>query len=110
LNPFKGKIRLVSIIDAEGLKTFDLKKASLSRELLETIRTSELIIQNADFELRWFGRHFGFIPKSVFCTKTADQLLIPGETIGHRLEDIVERRLGVIINKEMITKPGAMTS
>ena len=101
LNPFKGKIRLVSIANSEGLKTFDLKKAPLSRELLETIRTSELIIQNAAFELRWFGRHFGFVPKSVFCTKTADKLLIPGETIRHRLEDIVERRLGLIINKEI---------
>ena len=44
----------------------------------------ELLIHNASFELRWFGRHFGFIPRNVFCTLTADRLLLPSKKIKHR--------------------------
>ena len=38
LDAFKGKVRLVSIANHEGIQTFDLKKAPLSRETLEAIR------------------------------------------------------------------------
>ena len=91
----------MSIANREGIQTFDLKKAPLSRETLEAIRDGELLIHNAAFELRWFGRHFGFIPKNVFCTLTADRLLIPSKKIRHRLEDVLDRRLGIVIDKEI---------
>ena len=47
MDGFKGKIRLVSIANSEGIQTFDLKKAPLSRETLEAIRSNDLIIHNA---------------------------------------------------------------
>ena len=56
-------------------------------KLWKQYASSNLIIHNASFELRWFGRHFGFIPKNVFCTLTADRLLIPRKKISHDLED-----------------------
>ena len=96
LDEFKGKIRLVSIANSEGIQTFDLKKAPLSRETLEAIRSNDLIIHNASFELRWFGRHFGFIPKSVFCTLTADRLWIPSKKVKHDLKTVLERRIGIV--------------
>ena len=104
LDAFKGKIRLVSIANSEGIQTFDLKKAPLSRETLEAIRSNDLIIHNASFELRWFGRHFGFIPKNVFCTLTADRLLIPSKKIKHDLKTVLDRRMGVEISKDIDQK------
>jgi predicted small metal-binding protein len=104
LDAFKGKIRLVSIASSEGIQTFDLKKAPLSRETLEAIRSNDLIIHNASFELRWFGRHFGFIPKNVFCTLTADRLLIPSKKIKHDLKTVLDRRMGVEISKDIDQK------
>ena len=101
LDPFKGKIRLVSIADASGIQTFDLREKPLSRELLETIRTSDLIIHNAEFELCFFGQHFGFIPKNVFCTLTAERLLTPSKKIKHDLQATLQRRLGITIDKEI---------
>ena len=101
LDAFKGKIRLVSIADASGIQTFDVKKAPLSRETLEALRSGDLIIHNASFELRWFGRHYGFIPKSVFCTLTADRLLIPSKKVKHDLKTVLERRIGIVIDKDI---------
>jgi DNA polymerase I len=73
----------------------------LSRETLEAIRDGELLIHNASFDLRWFGRHFGFIPRNVFCTLTADRLLLPSKKIKHRLADVLERRMDIRVDKEI---------
>ena len=63
LDAFKGKVRLVSIANSEGIQTFDLKQAPLPREIAAALMERELIIHNAAFELRFLGVKFRDLPR-----------------------------------------------
>jgi DNA polymerase-1 len=102
LNPRKGEIRLLSICDPEGgLLLLDSKNSPFSGEVLEAIENRELIIHNADFEMRFFQAKFGFIPQKVFCTMTATKLLEPSKSVSHKLKDVLKRYLAVDLPKDL---------
>lgn len=64
--------------------------------LLEALRSRELILHGADYDLRMMRKTFGFVPSAIFDTMTAARLL--GYTqfgLGH----LVEMHLGVKLEK-----------
>jgi hypothetical protein len=100
LNPQKGEIRLLSTADPDGgISLRDLRETPLSPEEREILKSRELIIHHAAFELRFFGTRLGIIPQQVFCTQTADWLLSPRRERIHDLKSGLSRHLGVEIPK-----------
>jgi hypothetical protein len=102
LSPFEAEIRLVSLNTADGdIELRDLKEGPVPSALLEMFETTEFIIHNAAFELRFLAVKFGAIPKKIFCTCTADKLLSPARTVRHDLGSVLKRHLGIQIPKEL---------
>jgi DNA polymerase I-like protein with 3'-5' exonuclease and polymerase domains len=102
LDPFKGEIRLATLVDSDGnISQFDLRETpTLPPEVLDVLGREELVIHNAAFELRFLATKLGLWPQRVFCTLTASRLLAPIKTVPHALGPVLERCLDVKLAKE----------
>jgi len=81
LKPFKGQIRLLVLrIPDRTPWIIDLKEVGYDLgELGKVLETTELVIHNALFDLRFLSVHCGVRPKKVACTMTASKLLKAGK-------------------------------
>src|SRR5260221_7472964 len=81
LNPWKGKIRLVTYVDRTGeIRQHDLQQGPLSPETLALLTDTPWVAHHAKFDMMFLGKSTGVIPKEVFCTMAASRLLTNGLT------------------------------
>jgi ribonuclease D len=96
LHAYPEKICLIQITTPHGDELIDpLANISLV-PLLEVLRGHELIMHGADYDLRLFRKHHGFVPSNIFDTMLASRLL--GQT-QFGLNNLVAQYLNVTLDK-----------
>lgn len=112
LNPLSDRIRLLTL-DADtndgGRVVYVVDLHHLPDDanlgpLFDTLSTVEVVGHNLQFDLRFLARH-GFTPGKVFDTMVASRVLnagardADGNRTGHKLQEVVERVLGIHLDK-----------
>ena len=103
LNPDADRVRLLQLATADGIVIIDLlafeNPAQAIKPLLEALATVGIVGHNLAFDIRFLAK-LGFVPKEVFCTMLASQVLHAGERVGHKLSDVLLRELEVSVSKD----------
>ncbi|MEM6914914.1 MAG: DNA polymerase [Verrucomicrobiota bacterium] len=102
LDPWKGRVRLLQLAWAGSHPTLIdfLKLGDSVSPVLERLHDHLLVGHNLTFDLAFLGRHYGFRPDAVFCTRTASRLLTAGDrTVRHDLGAVAVRFLGIELEK-----------
>lgn len=103
LDPYLSKLRLIQIAISEGVFIIDLFHLPNAGPLLQPLFFSERpikIFHNAKFDLKMLSHHLDINVRGVFDTMLASQLITAGtHTEGHSLEQVVEKFLGVTVDK-----------
>lgn len=77
---------------------------TIIKQILEEIYTKPLMGQNIKFDLKFVERDFGIIPQSaIFDTEIASRVVLSLRGRSHKLGDIMERELGVSLDKSLQT-------
>ena len=96
LHAYPEKVCLIQISTVDGDRLIDpLAEIDLG-PLLDALKTREIIMHGADYDLRLFRKHHEFVPSAIFDTMLAARLL------GERqfgLSSLVEKFLGVKLDK-----------
>ena len=99
LNPHTGRLRLVQVSDGDRTFVVDAFKVD-PRPLLEAVSDKDWVAHNAAFELAWAKHLFDLEPTIVRDTMLMSQVLGAGSEHRHGLEDVLNRELGMVIDKE----------
>lgn len=83
LDPYDGRLRLVSIADEDGAFLIDADYVKNLTPLWEFLRTKKVIIHNAKFDLKWIKKQYGVELGTIFDTLLASQIVSAG-TLDHR--------------------------
>jgi DNA polymerase I-like protein with 3'-5' exonuclease and polymerase domains len=103
LNPWKAKIRLISLASADGrLSQLDLRNCSdtLPAEIRCEIGQANVIVHNALFDLTFLAVQYSIEPKNIFCTLTAARLLSAGLRESNQLGPVLKRYLDIKLSKK----------
>ena len=106
LTPERDKLRLVQWANGRGSHVYDAwdPKVDLDR-VLATLATKKMVAHNADFEEAWF-RAYGH-EVHLDDTLVMSRVLYGGtdgfQIVGHKLEDLALRELGIELDKEQQT-------
>jgi ribonuclease D len=96
LHAYPEKVCLIQISTVDGDRLVDpLANIDLD-PLLDALKTREIIMHGADYDLRLFRKHHEFVPSAIFDTMPAARLL--GEP-QFGLSSLVEKFLGVKLDK-----------
>src|SRR3954451_6695216 len=102
----RDKLRLVQWANGRGSHVYDAwdPEVDLDR-VLATLATKQLVAHNADFEEAWF-RAYGH-EVHLDDTLVMSRVLYGGtdgfQNVGHKLEDVALRELGIELDKEQQT-------
>lgn len=109
LDPFNGVIRLIQLSDGETTYIVDIRDCPDLEPMKELLTSSQprKIAHNAKFDTKWVRHHLDVEVEGIFCTYFASRLLAGGDAdkgsqhphSGHRLLDVVERYLGITLDK-----------
>jgi ribonuclease D len=72
--------------------------------------TVRKIFHHAMFDLRFMGRLWQVRPSNIACTKIASKLLFPGQPDEQRLQTLLQRFVGITIDKSEQTSEWGRTS
>ncbi|MDY3563391.1 DNA polymerase [Gemmata sp. JC673] len=105
LDHARDRVRLLSLATPSGTFLVDLfalpDPAAALAPLLEAQTAVEVVGQNLGFDLPFLMR-LGFVPGRVRDTMLASQVLHAGNrTVGHSLQELVRRHLGLELDKEL---------
>jgi len=96
LHAYPEKLCLVQITTPAGDELID-PLANINLEpLLAALGQHELIMHGADYDLRLFRKHHGFVPSTIFDTMLASRLL---GIMQFGLNNLVAQHLGVTLDK-----------
>jgi ribonuclease D len=96
LHAYPEKLCLLQISSPSGDYLVDTLANLDLGPLLSTLRTHQLILHGADYDLRLLRKTFNFIPEKIFDTMIAGRLL-GYEQFG--LQALVQRHLGITLEK-----------
>ena len=97
LDPFTGNIRLLTV-SRHGGPVWILDLMAIGNDigpLKAILEQAEIVAHNAKFDLLWLRERCQVDCRKVFCTMTAARLLTAGSGARNRLDDCLERYLGV---------------
>ena len=89
------------LVKEEGLSLVKIKKNKRPQNLAAILEDSSVqkIFHHAMFDLRFLCYHWSVKAQNIACTKIASKLLDPEKTQGHTLAALVEKYLGVVLDK-----------
>ncbi|HET9408007.1 MAG TPA: ribonuclease D [Candidatus Sulfotelmatobacter sp.] len=89
------------LVKEEGLSLIKIKKNKRPANLTALLEDSAVqkIFHHAMFDLRFLSYHWSVKAQNIACTKIASKLLDPEKTQGHTLALLVEKYLGVTLDK-----------
>ena len=89
------------LVKEEGLSLIKIKKNRRPRNLVALMEDASVqkIFHHAMFDLRFLCYHWSVRPTNIACTKIASKLLDPEQIQGHTLSALVEKYLGVALDK-----------
>ena len=96
LHAYPEKICLIQITTPHGDELIDPLASIDLAPLLKALGEHELIMHGADYDLRLFRKHHGFVPEAVFDTMLASRLL--GQT-QFGLTNLLAQYLNVTLDK-----------
>jgi len=97
LNPYDGKVRIISINTGRNIYVVDLFETGTLGPLKDALASEKVIkiLQNVKFDQRWLLYHYDLELWPVFDTFRASALIHNGRNRGHNLYDLYARELGV---------------
>lgn len=103
LDPWKGDIRLLTLgVQGHPLWLLDLRSLGYQLDVLKrALRSAEVIVHNANFDLLWLAEKCGIRVPNIFCTLTAARLLSAGTRQGNDLDQCLQRHLGIPAGPDM---------
>jgi len=89
------------LVKEHGLSIVKIKKNKKATNLAAILQDASIqkVFHHAMFDLRFLCYHWGVVAANIACTKIASKLLDPEETKGHTLAALVQRHLGVTLDK-----------
>ena len=96
LHAYPEKLCLIQVSIADADHLLDPLSGMNLQPAFEVFSQHDLILHGADYDLRLFRRHCGFVPTAIFDTMSASRLLGVRE---FGLGNLVERYLGVKLEK-----------
>lgn len=89
------------LVKEHGLSIVKIKKNRRPPNLAAILRDASIqkVFHHAMFDLRFLCYHWDITAENIACTKIASKLLDPEKTKGHTLTALVERYLGVTLDK-----------
>ncbi|MEO2066090.1 MAG: phage/plasmid primase, P4 family, partial [Desulfurobacteriaceae bacterium] len=113
LDPFRNKVRLISLGDGERFFTFDLLRLpeGVVKDLLELISKKLVVGHNLKFDLKTLAYHYGreILPQRTFDTYIAEKLIWNAQNPGRpkkgelSLKTLAAKYAGVELDKELQT-------
>lgn len=107
LSPFDKDILLLQIYDTEETYIFDCRKLYeffvICSEMNEIIRNKQIIkvFHNAKFDLKFLMHKFGwYYWENIYDTMIAESLIVNGKSLKLGLKQVLNRYLGIEIDKE----------
>jgi len=117
LDPFRNKVRLISLGDGERFFTFDLLRLpeSVVKAILELISKKLVVGHNLKFDLKTLAYHYGkeILPQRTFDTYLAEKLIWNAQNPGRpkkgelSLKTLAAKYAGVELDKELQTSDWA---
>jgi len=104
-DPITNKILLISAGNAEHQFVFDVARLDTHLvPLLDILSNQSItkILHNAKFDYKFFKKSFGITVEPLFDTMIAEMLLLKGRKLqGFGLDDVADKYLGIVMNKEI---------
>lgn len=99
---YQGEIRLMTVATRSEAFVIDYSKVKNKEQIKKLISGKGILGQNLKFDLNYIFREFGVMPKLVFDTMIASQVLAMGRhDIRYSLAEIAKRYLGVELDKTL---------
>jgi DNA polymerase-1 len=100
LDPFDGRLLSIALFDGTDVWIFlDFFGFDSLISLLENLAYLK-IFHNAKFDMRWLKHKLGVDVQNVWDTMIIEQALTKGKDLPASLDEVIARRLGIMIEKE----------
>jgi ribonuclease D len=96
------KIGLCQIsVKEQGVAVVKIVNNKVPRNLRVLLEDPSIqkVFHHAMFDLRFMSYHWRAVPANIVCTKIASKLLDPSQTQGHTLAILLQRYLGIVLDK-----------